>query len=71
MSNLLKLLLNNVMAPSLIYIYIYYFPELFFVLFSQFCSVMMVWGLEFWVWDLGFVFLGSGFQLIDKVLEMW
>ena len=33
---------------------LYFFPGLFFWLFSYFCSFMVVWGLGFWGWGLGY-----------------
>ena len=41
-----------------------FFPGLFFILFSHFCSFMAVWGLGFWGCGLGLGFWAWGFQLI-------
>ena len=42
----------------------YFFPGLFFILFSHCCSFMVVWGLGLWGWGLGLVFCGWVFQLM-------
>ena len=42
----------------------YILPSLFFIIFSHFCSFMVVWGLGVWGWGLGLVSWGWGFQLI-------
>ena len=43
---------------------IFFFPGLFFKIFSYFCSFMVVWGLGFWGWGLILGFWGWGFQLM-------
>ena len=37
---------------------LYFFPGLFFIIFSYFGSFMVVWGLGFWGW--GFQLMGFG-----------
>ena len=41
-----------------------FFPGLFFLFVSHFCSSLVVWGLGFWGWRLGLGFWDWGFQLI-------
>ena len=43
---------------------IFFFPGLFFIFFSYFCSFMVVWGLGFWGWGLILGFWGWGFQFM-------
>ena len=43
---------------------IFFFPGLFFILFSYFGSFMVVWGLGFWCWGLILGFWGWGFQFM-------
>ena len=40
---------------------LYFFPGLFFKIFSYFGSFMVVWGLGFWGWGLILGFWGWGF----------
>ena len=44
---------------------LYFFPELFFILFSNFCLFMVVWRSGFWEWGhrLGFS--------VDEVWGLW
>ena len=41
-----------------------FFPGLFFIIFSYYCSFMVVWGLGFGGWGLILGFWGWGFQLM-------
>ena len=43
---------------------IFFFPGLFFIIFSYFCLIMVVWGLGFWGWGLILGFWGWGFLLM-------
>ena len=43
---------------------IFFFPGLFFIIFTYFCSFMVVWGLGFWGWGLVLGVWGGGFQLV-------
>ena len=50
---------------------LYFFPGLFFIIFSYFGSFMVVWGLGLWIWGLilgfwGWAFLGWGSLYTDK-----
>ena len=49
---------NNMVAR------LYFFLGLFVILFSHYCSFMVVWGLGFRCWGLEFGFGGWGFLLI-------
>ena len=42
----------------------FFFPGLFFIIFSYFGSFMVVWGLGFWGWGLILGIWGWGFQLM-------
>ena len=43
---------------------LYFFPVLYFILFTHVCSFMVVLGLGFWGWGLGLGFWGWDFQLM-------
>ena len=45
----------------------YFFPGLFIILFSHFCSFTVVWGLRFWRWGLGWIGL-LGLEFSDDWL---
>ena len=62
--NCVQNILTSIRVVSKVRVTLYFFPGLFFLIFSYFCSFMVVWGLGFWGWRLILGFWGWGFYLM-------